>query len=83
MKLPKLTAVDSRGNESTTLFFVRVTWAVMVIKFLIAGMTLPGVGLMPDINVQDFGVAAGAILAIWVGREWKDKDREQVNDNAE
>ena len=78
MKLPKLTAVDSRGNESTTLFFVRVTWAVMVIKFLLAGITLPWLGEMPAMDVQNFGIAVAPIIAVWVGREWKAKDLEQV-----
>ncbi len=63
---------DSRGRESKTLFFVTVTWAVMVFKFAIAGLTYGGV-TAPEMDVQNFGFAVAAILAVWLGREWNEK----------
>lgn len=67
---------DSRGKESTTLFFVAVSWAVVVFKFAIAGLEYNGVSA-PSMDVQDFGIAVAAILAIWLGREWTEKKNGQ------
>lgn len=78
MNLPiKLTNCDTRGRESTTLFFVRVTWAVMVLKFLVAGIAIPEVMSFPDINISDFGLGTAGVLAIWLGREWTEKVKPQ------
>lgn len=64
---------DSRGNKSKTLAFVTVTWLVVVIKFLCAGLTLPMLGQVPVMTGGEFAAAVGAVLGIWLGREWKDK----------
>jgi urea transporter len=69
---------DSRGRESKTLTFVAVTWVVMVFKFAIAGLEYNGV-TAPPMDVQSFGIAVAAVLAIWLGREWKQKDIEAQN----
>jgi len=74
MPLPiKLSQKDTRGKESTTLFFVRVTWAVMVCKFLVAGVVIPDLATFPEINIQDFGIAVAGVLMIWLGREYTEK----------
>lgn len=64
---------DSRGKESKTLMFVSVTWAVMVFKFAIAGLEFKGI-TAPEMDIQSFGIAVAAVLAIWLGREWTEKN---------
>lgn len=71
MILPTLK--DSRGKESTTAFLVGISWAVVTVKFLIAGMALGGLGVMPAMGAGEYGTAVGVILAIWLGREWTEK----------
>jgi len=62
-----------RGKQSTTLFFVGVSWAVVLVKFLVAGTTLGPLGIMPPMGAGEFGSAVALILAIWLGREWQEK----------
>lgn len=66
-------SMDSRGKQSRTLFFVAVSWAAVLIKFVIAGAHLGPLGTMPTMGAGEFGAAVMAILAIWLGREWTDK----------
>ena len=63
---------DSRGKESTTLFLVVVAFVSVLVKFIIGGMTLPVIGLMPIIGAGEFGLAVTGLLAIWLNREWKE-----------
>ena len=65
---------DSRGKESTTLTFVVISWLVVLIKYLVSGITLGPLGLQPIVGTGEFGAAVTLILAIWLGREWKDKE---------
>lgn len=74
MELTKWMRVDSSGEQSRTLFFVTVSWAAVVFKFILAGATLPVFGTMPLMSATEFGVAVAAILAIWLGREWVKKE---------
>lgn len=69
------TLCDSRGNQSVTLFFVSVSWLVLIIKFVASGMETP-FGLVPDMNAADFGLAAVGILGAWVGREYTEKQTQ-------
>lgn len=62
--------IDSTGRESRTLFFVSASWLVVWVKFLLAGLTLPVVGVVPAMTATEFGMAVGAVLGIWLGREW-------------
>ena len=62
---------DSRGRESKTLFFVTVSWAVVVVRYALGGLETP-LGTMPETTASDFGLAVAAILAIWLGREWRE-----------
>lgn len=64
---------DSRGVRSTTLKFVSVSWAVITIKFLVAGIEIPTLGLMPPMTATEFGISVTAVLAIWLGREYTEK----------
>lgn len=66
------TLCDARGKQSVTLFFVAVSWLVLIIKFLAAGLDTP-FGQIPDMNAADFGLAAVGILGAWVGREYTEK----------
>lgn len=65
---------DSRGSPSTTLTFVVISLGVVLVKFLFAGMTIPHLGQVPPMDGINFAAAAGAILAIWYGREKTEKD---------
>jgi hypothetical protein len=67
--LPK----DSRGRESITLSLVVPAWLALLVKFLVAGLTLPVVGVVPAMSATEFGMAMAGVLAIWLGREWTEK----------
>lgn len=64
--------ISTDGDESRTLFFVFVSWLVLVVKYLLAGLTLPVVGTVPAMSATEFGSAVTLVLAIWLGREWKE-----------
>lgn len=64
---------DSRGKESVTLSFVAISWVALLCKFLLAGMTLGPLGVMPLMSAPEFGGSVTAILLIWLGREWTEK----------
>lgn len=65
--------MDSRGQQSRTLAFVTVSWFIVTVKFLVAGIALGPLGTAPPMTAGEYGLAAGAILAIWLGREWTEK----------
>jgi len=73
------TLCDARGKQSVTLFFVAISWLVLIIKFLAAGLTTP-FGIIPDMNAADFGLAAVGILGAWVGREYTEKSLTRIRD---
>ena len=77
----KMLVKDSRGRESTTLTFVAISWAVLVIKFLFAGLTLPVVGQIASMTATEFGMAFTAVLAVWLGREWTEKRKPKGSDH--
>jgi len=66
------TITDSRGRESHTLFFVTIGYFILVVKFALAGLTVAGLEF-PPMTAAEFGTAAGFLLGIWLGREWKQK----------
>ena len=68
-----LSFIDSRGKQSKTLFFVAISWAVLVLKFFFAGLTLPVIGAVPGMSASEFGTAVAFVLGIWLGREWTEK----------
>lgn len=67
---------DARGNQSKTLMFVTVSWLVVVVKFTVAGINLGPLGVMPAMSAGEFGAAVALILAIWLGREWREKTKD-------
>ncbi len=69
----KWLTMDARGKQSRTLFFVAVSWVVVLVKFAVAGVSLGSLGVMPAMTATEFGAAVAAILAIWLGREWTEK----------
>jgi len=74
--IPKFTLKDTRGKESTTLAFVVVSFVVVVIKFLLAGLTLFGMSV-PEMSGTEFGIAITGILSIWQYREAKAKSFDE------
>lgn len=71
MKMPTVT--DSRGRESTTLTFVAVSWAVVVLRFAVGGLSFGEYGTIEATGAGEFGAAVALILGIWLGREWTEK----------
>ncbi|MDY6979201.1 MAG: hypothetical protein SV201_04930 [Pseudomonadota bacterium] len=71
----RLAMKDSRGSPSITLTFVTTGLVVVVIKFALAGLSLPVVGEVPAMSGVDFAAAAGALLGIWWGREKTEKEK--------
>lgn len=62
-----------RGKQSTTLLFVTLSWSAVFAKFVVAGVDLGPLGIMPPMGAGEFGSAVALILAIWLGREWQEK----------
>jgi len=71
MKIFKFILDDSRGKESKTLFFVTVSWLALLAKFLLGGFFS-----FPVISSAAFSAGVTAILAIWLGREWMEKNKK-------
>lgn len=66
-------SIDARGQQSRTLFFVTVSWLVLILKYAVAGVTLGPLGTMLPMTALEFGGAFALILAPWLGREWTEK----------
>lgn len=62
-----------RGKQSTTLLFVSLSWLAIFVKFIVAGVSLGPLGIMPQMSATEFGTSVALILAIWLGREWTEK----------
>lgn len=77
----KMTIKDSRGKDSTTLFFVTVGFSVVMAKFIAGGLaishlvggTFQIIWNVPVMGGTEFGIALGAVLAAWTAREHKEK----------
>lgn len=52
---------------------VTVSWLLVSIKYTLAGLTVPYIGLVPTMSATEYGTACTAILLIWLGREWVKK----------
>ena len=61
---------DSNGVESRTYRVVMLSWSAVWVKFLLAGVTIPGVGTVATMTATEFGAATAAIMAVWLGREF-------------
>ena len=59
-----LSLKDSRGRESTTLSFIGASWLAVTVMFMWKGSAA---------DIMQYGTAVGAILLIWLGREWTEK----------
>ena len=62
---------DNKGKRSKTLFFVAVSWFVIVARYALGGLDT-FIGTVPVTSATDFGIAIAAVLSIWLGREWKE-----------
>jgi hypothetical protein len=72
--------LDSKGRESRTLFFVGLTWFLMAGRFLLGGLEVSYYFVkfsVQSTSLTDFGVAVAALLAVWVGREWSNRQSKQ------
>lgn len=68
---------DSRGRESTTLFFVTVSWFVVTVRYAVGGLSWEMLKV-PVVSPSEYGAAVALILAIWLGREWTEKVKRNV-----
>ena len=61
-------------RESTTLKLIIPPWAILVLKFGVAGVDFKygefAISFAP-MGAVAFGTALAAILTIWLGREWR------------
>ena len=73
---------DSRGVPSWTITMVAPGFFALTVKFLIGGLTIPVVGLMPPMSGMDYAMAVVAILGTWVAREYGDKKLENGTKSA-
>jgi len=68
--------MESRGKESRTLTFVSVAYWMVTFKYVVGGVAYAGHGLtvnIPHMSANEYSLAIGAILLIWLGREWTEK----------
>lgn len=65
--------LDSSGRPSRTLTMVTAAVAILIVKFALAGLSLPLIGDVPAMGAAAFGGAFAAILAPWIGREYVKK----------
>lgn len=68
-----LGARDTRGQQSTTLGFVVISFTVLIVKFALGGLTLGVLGDMPVISAGEFGAALVVVLGIWRHREYTER----------
>lgn len=69
---------DSRGGRSITLTLVVLSWAATTAVFLRSWFVS---GSAP-VGVTEYGMAVAAILAIWLGREWRVSPPQGRNGNG-
>lgn len=70
---------DSRGRKSKTLIFVSIAFAVTTAKFAVGGVETEFVSFQ-EFGGGEYAAAIGAILGIWLGREYTEKvGRENAN----
>lgn len=62
--------IGTAWRESTTFKLVFASWLGVFVKFMGAGVTTP-FGAVPSMSVGEFAGSTAAILAIWLGREWR------------
>ena len=65
-----------RGRESKTYKFVFIAYWVVTIKFALAGLSHTDGQwsfVFSFTGATEYGMAIGAILLIWLGREWTEK----------
>ena len=65
---------DATDKESKTLRFVTISWLIVTIRYLLGGLDLDFIQVSPT-TANEYGLAVGLILGIWVGREWVKKDK--------
>ena len=62
--------ITTAWRESTTFKLVLSSWGAVFFKYLSAGLDF-GFGAIPPMSVGEFAAAVAAILAVWLGREWR------------
>lgn len=60
----------AKTRESSTMQLVLPAAFLVMVKFALAGNTVYGFSF-PEMGVGEFGLGFGAVLAIWLQREWR------------
>jgi hypothetical protein len=60
-----------KSRESTTLQLVIMGYLAILIKFVVADLTIAGLDF-PGMTATEFGISGAAILAVWLQREWRE-----------
>lgn len=76
MNIRRLTANDSRGQESKILGIAIISWLAMLAKFIVGGWTLPFLGEQPVWTMGEFSAGTAGLLAVIAARKW-------IRDSAE
>ena len=63
---------EAKDRESKTLRFVTISWLIVTARYAFGGLDL-GFIQIEHTTANDYGIAVGVILAIWLGREWVKK----------
>lgn len=73
------TITDGRGHRTTTGALVLAALVLVFAKFAFSGLELGPLTTSP-MGAGEFGAAVMAILAPWIAREWKEKDKGAAGD---
>lgn len=74
--------VASSWRESRTFRFVSISWAVVTARFMVGGIGADFGGFsfqFPVMGAGEYGAAIAAILAVWLGREFKEAWRPNAD----
>lgn len=74
MNIKRLTIKDSSDQESKILFLVYVSWIIGMVKFIIGGWKIPGIGEQPVMDPIAFGTFTAGLIAVMAWRKWIKSD---------
>lgn len=72
---------DTTSNKSITATAFVVGFVIVNLKLLVAGLTLAGISFSP-FSGSDYGIAVGALGAIYVLRRATGKEEKKDVDNS-
>ena len=58
---------DTNGRESITATVTVIAAHALILRFVFGGFFG-----MPIIGAEEFGIGFAAVMAVWLGREWRE-----------